>query len=419
MTDPLSGQRIVLGVSGSIAAYKAVALASELTKAGALVDVVLTPAATRFVQPLSFEAIVHRPALADLFDPTARSIAHVALGVDAAALVVAPATADCLAGLALGLAHDALLATALSSRAPLLLAPAMETLMFEHPATQANLATLRSRGAQIVEPTVGPLASGRVGRGRMAEPSEIAQALRQLLAGAAAAPTMGTSAGTAAADLAGRRIVVTAGGTQEPIDPVRFIGNRSSGKMGYAVAAAAQDRGAAVVLISGPSALKPPPGVILRPVVTALELQAAVEAAVADADAIVMAAAVADYRVATVSDHKLKRTGDDLVLRLVPNPDIIAGLKDRPLVKVGFAAETDDLVANAQDKLRRKGLDLIVANDVSAPGSGFGTDTNQVVLLDATGAEVLPLMSKREVADRILDRVVRRLRDRSLTGRMR
>lgn len=392
MNEIPRGKRIILGVSGSIAAFKAVALASELTKSGAALDVVLTPAATRFVQPLSFEAIVHRPVLVDLFSESARSIAHVSVGVEAEALVVAPATADCLAGLALGLAHDALLATALSFRGPLLLAPAMETRMYEHPATQANLATLKARGARVVEPEVGRLASGRSGRGRMAEPAEIVAALREALGGTG--------------DLAGRRVVVTAGGTQEPIDPVRFIGNRSSGKMGYALAEAARDRGAQVRLISGATTAPVPSGVDLIRVETALQLKDAVTAAAGEADAIVMAAAVADYRVAQIADHKLKRTGDDLVLRLIPNPDIVAGLKDFPLVKVGFAAETDDLLDNARAKLHKKGLDLIVANDVTAPGSGFGTDTNQVVLIDERGAESLPLLSKREVADRVLDRVV-------------
>ncbi len=399
--DVLAGKRVILGVSGSIAAFKAVALASELVKAGALVDVVLTPAATRFVTPLSFSAIVHRPVLTDLFEAAPdHPIAHVAAGVDADVFVVAPATADCIAGLALGLGDDALRATALSSRAPLVIAPAMETLMYEHPATQANLTTLRLRGATIVEPAAGRLASGRSGRGRLAEPAEILTAVRGVL--------------SRQCDLSGRRVVVTAGGTQEPIDPVRFIGNRSSGKMGYAVAVAARDRGARVILISAPTALAPPADVEIRQVGTAAEMAAAVYEAVVGADAIVMAAAVADYRVASVAERKLKRSGEDVVLRLVPNPDIIAGLKDAPLVKVGFAAETDDLLANARAKLTRKGLDLIVANDVGAPGSGFGTETNQVVLIDATGAEPLPLLPKRVVADRILDRVVALLAQKPL-----
>jgi len=388
----LAGKHLLLGVSGSIAAFKAVVLTSELVKLGATVDVLMTPAATRFVQPLSFSALTHRPVLVDLFAASEQPIPHVQLGVSAQALVVAPATADCLAGLALGLGHDALLATALSSRAPLVLAPAMETQMYEHPATQQNLETLRRRGATVVEPAAGRLASGRIGRGRMAEPAEIVETLQLLL--------------IRTLDLQGRRVVVTAGGTQEPIDPVRYIGNRSSGKMGFAVAEAARDRGAEVILISGPTALAPPAGVQLRPITSARDLEAAIHQAVVGAAAIVMAAAVADYRVDQAADHKLKRTGDDVILRLMPNPDIIAGLTQAGLIKIGFAAETDDLLANAQSKLVRKGLDLIVANDVSSPGSGFGTDTNQVTLISTTSVETLPLLAKREVAERVLDRLV-------------
>lgn len=400
MTDQLAGKRIVLGVSASIAAFKAVALASSLVKAGAVVDVLMTPDATRFVQPLSFAAIVHRPVVTDLFAASTDGVAHVARGTEAAAFVIAPATADCLAGLALGLGQNAVLATALSSRAPLILAPAMETLMYEHPATQANLAVLRQRGAVLIEPESGRLASGRIGRGRMAEPAEILEAIRTALG--------------RAGDLRGQRIVVTAGGTHEPIDPVRFIGNRSSGKMGYAIAEAARDRGAEVVLISGPTALPAPANVTLCRIETALDLKRAVDEVIIGAAAIIMAAAVADYRVAEPADHKLKRSGDDLVLRLTPNPDIIAGLKDARLIKIGFAAETDDLLANARQKLLRKGLDLIVANDVSAPGSGFGTDTNEVIFADAHGVEHLPLLPKRSVADRLLDRLAVMLEARGI-----
>lgn len=391
MSDVLSGKRVVLGVSGSIAAFKAVTLASDLVKAGADVDVILTPAAQRFVTPLSFSAIVHRPVLTDLFDPSRDAVPHVALGVDADAFIVAPATADCVAGLAHGFGDDALRATALSSRAPMFIAPAMETLMFEHPATQENLQILRRRGATIIEPAIGRLASGRVGRGRFAEPSEIVAIVRERLG--------------RQKDLAGRHVVVTAGGTQEPIDPVRFIGNRSSGKMGFALAEAARDRGARVTLVTGPTALKHPASIDVRSVATAVDMRDAILSAIVGADAIVMASAVADYRVADVSDHKLKRGPEGLTLRLVPNPDIIAGISGANLIKVGFAAETENLLANARLKLDRKGLDLIVANDVSSPDSGFGSETNRVVLVDASGTEELPLLSKREVADRILDRV--------------
>jgi phosphopantothenoylcysteine decarboxylase/phosphopantothenate--cysteine ligase len=391
-SDILAGKHILLGVSGSIAAFKAVALASELTKCGGLVDVLLTASATRFITPLSFSAITHRSVTSDVFSTSERPINHVTLGVGADVYIVAPATADCIAGLALGLGDDAVRLTALSTRAPLVVAPAMESLMYDHPATVKNLSTLRRRGATIVEPVVGRLASGRSGSGRLAEPSEIVNAVRALL---------GTTQ-----DLAGRRIIVTAGGTQEPIDPVRFIGNRSTGKMGFAIAEAARARGAEVLLIAGSVTVSPPPNVVMQVVGSALELEQALRAAVVDADAVIMAAAVADFRVANIADHKLKRTGDEVILRLVPNPDIIASVNGAHLVKVGFAAETDDLVANAQDKLARKGLDLIVANDVASPGSGFGSDTNTVTLIDAHGLESLPTLPKRVVADRILDRVV-------------
>jgi len=393
----LRDRRILLGVSASIAAFKAVSLASELVKQEAIVDVIMTPNAARFVAPLSFEAIVRRPVILDLFaaaDPTA----HVSLGADADAYIVAPATADCIAGLALGLADDAVRTIALATRAPLLIAPAMETRMYEHPATRAHLATLRARGALILEPGTGRLASGRIGQGRMAEPSEILAALVRLLG--------------RTRDLAGRCIVVTAGGTQEPIDPVRHISNRSSGKMGYAIAEAARDRGARVILISAPTAIAPPDGVELRRVTTALDMKKAVEEAVIGADALIMAAAVADYRVAAPAEQKIKRTGEEYILRLIPNPDIIAGIRQPSLIKVGFAAETQDLIANARKKLEAKDLDFIVANDVSAPDSGFGSDTNRVTIIDRQGLEALPLLSKREVADRILDRIASLLRSR-------
>ena len=401
--DPLAGKTIVLGVTGSIAAFKAVALASELTKRGALVDVIMTEAATRFVGPLSFQAITHRPVTTEMFALLAEvEIGHISLGLRADALVVAPATANVLAELALGLADNLLLTTALATRAPMLIAPAMEPLMYSHPATEANVALLRERGAIVLEPKEGRLASGRVGRGRMVEPAEIVVALERLLV-AKASPTP-----TAPGDLSGRRVVVSAGPCHEPIDPVRYIGNRSSGKMGYAVAEAARDRGADVVLVSGPTSLQAPVGVRVVPVETSLEMQAALETAVEGADVLVMAAAVADYRVENRAERKIKRErADALTLRLVRNPDILAGLRDRPLFKVGFAAETDDLLANARAKLGRKGAQMIVANDVTSPGSGFGTDTNQVVLLDwLGGTEPLPLLPKREVADAILDRVL-------------
>jgi phosphopantothenoylcysteine decarboxylase/phosphopantothenate--cysteine ligase len=401
---PLVGARVVLGVTGSIAAYKAVALASGLTQAGAVVDVIMTREAQELVRPLAFQAITHRPVLTDMFHLLAETeIGHVTLGHAADVLVIAPATAHTLARLALGLADDLLTTTALATRAPLVLAPAMETNMLLHPATQGHLATLRARGAYVVEPGHGRLASGHVGPGRLAEPEAILDAVRLVLA--------------RRGDLAGWRVVVTAGGTQEPIDPVRVLANRSSGKMGYALATAARDRGAEVTLVSAPTTLPVPAGVRLVRVETAAEMCDAVLAAITDADALVMAAAVADFQVAERRPAKIKKGAAGLVLELVPTPDILAAVAARraaggvgrngALVTVGFAAESEDLLANARDKLRRKALDLIVANDVTQEGSGFGTDTNQVVLLDRWGAEeLLPLLPKIEVAHHIWDRVL-------------
>jgi phosphopantothenoylcysteine decarboxylase/phosphopantothenate--cysteine ligase len=399
----------VLGVTGSIAAYKAVALASALTQARALVDVILTREATELVRPLSFQAITHRPAYMEMFHLLAETeIGHVTLGHEADVVVIAPATAHTLARLALGLGDDLLTTTVLATRAPLVLAPAMETNMLLHPATQGHLATLRERGGLIVEPGHGHLASGVVGPGRLAEPDAILDVIRGVLA--------------RRGDLAGWRVVVTAGGTQEPIDPVRVIANRSSGKMGYAVAQAARDRGAAVTLVTAPTALAAPRGVDVVRVATAAEMCDAVLAAIRQADALVMAAAVADFQVAERRGQKIKKDGQRLTLELVPTPDILAAVAARPapdgLIVVGFAAESEDLVANARAKLQRKRLDLIVANDVTQEGSGFGTDTNQVALLDRWGAEeLLPLLPKREVAHHIWDRV-RALRERGTTSHL-
>jgi phosphopantothenoylcysteine decarboxylase/phosphopantothenate--cysteine ligase len=392
----LRGRRVLLAVSGSIAAYKAVQLASDLAKAGALVDTILTAGALQFVQPLSFRALTHRLVASDLWDPDYPSgVIHVELADAAEALLVAPATAHTIARLALGLAEDLLGCVALSTSAPLILAPAMESRMFLHPATQQHLDTLRQRGATIVEPGVGHLASGASGVGRMAEPAAILGHL---------AAVLGRSG-----DLAGRHIVVTAGGTREPIDPVRYLTNRSSGKQGHAIAEAARDRGARVTLIT--SAEAPPPAVTVVPVERAEEMLAAVAAACHDADALVMAAAVADYRVAAPAAEKIKKSGDRLTLDLVKNPDILATVRG-DFVRVGFAAETEHVLAHAEEKLRAKGLDLIVANDVSATDAGFAVDTNRVTLLSSAGAEPLPLLSKREVADRVLDRIVALLRAR-------
>jgi phosphopantothenoylcysteine decarboxylase / phosphopantothenate---cysteine ligase len=392
----LSGRSIVLGVTGSIAAFKAVALASELTKRGAVVDVIMTEGAKHFVDPLSFQAITHRPVHSEMFSLLSEvEIGHISLGQRADVFVIAPASANEIARLALGLADNLLLTTALATRAPILIAPAMEPLMYSHPATEQHVATLKARGAIVLEPKEGRLASGRVGRGRMVEPPDIVSAIETALG--------------RRQDMVGQRVLVTAGPNHEPIDPVRFIGNRSSGKMGYAIAEAARERGAEVVLVSGPTNLPVPTGVRIVRVETARDMQAAVNEAAKISDIIVMAAAVADYRVADVAEHKMKREHqEELHLRLVRNPDILAGLADLPTFKVGFAAETDAVLENARSKLARKGAQMIVGNDVTAAGSGFGTDTNQVVIVDWTGAsEALPLLSKREVADRILDRALK------------
>ncbi len=398
----LVGKRIVLGVCGSIAAFKAAQLCSTLVQAGAAVDVVLTEAAQRFVTPLTFQSLTRRPVYTDLYDVLPDySSAHVELGARADVLVICPATATTLARLAHGLADDMLACTALASPAPLVLAPAMNVNMWQHPATQENVARLRQRGALFVGPVVGRLAEGIVAMGRLAPLEDVLAAVRVALGRARKSV------------LAGRRIVVTAGGTQEPIDPVRFIGNRSSGKMGYAIAEAARDRGAQVTLISGPVALPRPWGVEVVPVATAREMEAAVLDACAGADALVMAAAVADYRPERAAEHKLKKTGAPLALTLLQNPDVLAAVHARygdRLIKVGFAAESRDVLAEAARKLAAKGLHLICANDVTEPGSGFGTDTNRVTILDREGGrEDLPLLPKEEVAERLLDRLERLL----------
>ena len=394
----LAGKRVVLGVSGSIACFKAAQLCSTLVQEGAEVDVILTAAAQRFLTPLTFESLTRRPAYSDLYAFTPDlSSAHVALGAAADVLVVCPATATTLARLATGSAEDMLACTALATTAPLVIAPAMNVNMWQHPATQANVATLRARGAVQVGPVEGHLAEGISAMGRLAPLEDVLAGVRLAL-GREAAWT-------------GRRVVVTAGGTQEPLDPVRYLGNRSSGKMGYAIAAAARDRGAEVTLIAGNTVLPDPWGVAVRRAPTARGMLEAVIAACDGADALVMAAAVADFRPQTVAEQKIKKSGADsaLDLHLVQNPDILVAVHRTygdALVKVGFAAESRDVVAEAARKLVAKGLHLICANDVTEPGSGFGTDTNRVTILGRDGPrEDLPLMGKEDVAARLLDRV--------------
>jgi phosphopantothenoylcysteine decarboxylase/phosphopantothenate--cysteine ligase len=395
----LRDKRVVLGVTGSIAAYKAVELASRLTQAGAEVDVVMTRAATEFVTPLTCRSITHRPVVTEMFDLASEfSVEHVALAERAEVMVIAPATANVIAKLAAGIADDMLTCTVLATTAPVIIAPAMNVHMYQNPITQENLAKLSARGFTIVGPASGVLACGEIGPGRLADIEQLIGTIKQILG--------------KKGDLAGRCILVTAGGTQEPIDPVRHITNPSSGKMGYAVAEAARDRGARVILVSAPTALSVPVGVERIPVRTALQMKEAVVQAAPAADALIMAAAVADYRPAQKAERKIKKETTSLTLELIRNPDILSEVKD-DLIKVGFAAESENLVDNARVKLKEKKLHLIVANDVTAPDSGFGVDTNKVVLIDAEGqVEPLPLLSKLEVAHKILDRVAALLASR-------
>jgi phosphopantothenoylcysteine decarboxylase/phosphopantothenate--cysteine ligase len=388
----LANKNIVLGVTGSIAAYKAADLASKLTQAGAKVEVVMTGSATKFITPLTFRSITGKPALTDAFKSVSKhSIGHVALGAAADLVVIAPASAATIAKLAAGICDNMLTLVVMATKAPVILAPAMNVNMYENVANQENLARLKARGFIIVDPGYGRLASGAKGKGRLAELDKIIAAIEGALG--------------ASDDLAGKRLVVTAGGTREPIDPVRYIGNPSSGKMGYALAEAARDRGALITLISA-SSLPEPEGITVVPVETAAQMKRAVDKAVVKADALLMAAAVADYQPKTMAKSKIKKDSPSLSLELVRTPDILGEVKGN-FIKVGFAAESENLVANAKKKLAGKKLDLIVANDITDKKSGFGVDTNKVTLIDKKGkAESLPLMSKREVADKILDRVV-------------
>ena len=399
--ESLRGRFVVLGVTGSIAAYKSVELARRLTQAGATVQVVMSRSATEFVRPITFQALTYRPVEVEMFQiQDERAAGHVAMGRQADVVVIAPATAHVLARLANGFSDDLIATTVLATEAPIVLAPAMETHMWQNAATQANLATLRSRGARIVEPESGPLASGDIGPGRLASLERIEAAIVEALSVSQA--------------LAGRRVVVTAGPTLEPIDPVRFVSNRSSGKMGYAIAAAAADAGAEVFLVSGPTALRVPPGTQLVPIETAEQLRDAVLGLLPNADAVVMAAAVADYRPIETRERKIKKrdAGKELNLRLTENPDILKAIvaaRRAGAIVVGFKAETGDATAEAGRMLREKKLDLVVANDVSDPGSAFGSDTDRVTFVSADGVEALPLLAKTEVARRLVAKLAERL----------
>ncbi|MFN3741253.1 MAG: bifunctional phosphopantothenoylcysteine decarboxylase/phosphopantothenate--cysteine ligase CoaBC [Anaerolineales bacterium] len=396
----LEGKRILLGVSGSIAAYKAAEIASRLTQEGAQVITVLSPAAEKFITPLTFRSLTDQPAYtdADLWGSEGH-ILHVGLGRESELMLIAPCSANTLAALAHGSAEHLLTLTALTLKCPLAVAPAMDGGMFEHAATQQNVQTLRERGIFVLGPTFGRLASGQVGLGRMLEPLEIVGHVRRILG--------------LKGPLAGRKVVVTSGGTQEPIDPVRVLTNRSSGKQGYALAQAAIDLGADTVLISTPTALMPPVGARLVNVQTAEEMRRAVLQEVQDADVLLMAAAVADFRPRHTAAQKIKKQAGLTRLELEPTADILAEVAAqrqrirRPFLTVGFAAESQELLENATQKLQSKDLDLIAANDITAQDAGFGVDTNRVTLIYRNGTrEALPLMSKMQVAEAILSRIV-------------
>ena len=398
----LAGRRIVVGVSGSIAAYKAVALVRLLAERGAAVDVAMTPAAARFVTPLTFASLTHRPVVDDVMAlDDDQQIAHVELAEGADAIVIAPATANVLAELAAGLVRNAVTAIACASRAPVILAPAMDAGMWTHPATQRNIETLRGFGHMVVEPEVGALASGLTGVGRLAEPATIAEAVERLF--------------IRSGDLDGLHVVVSAGGTREPLDPVRFIGNRSSGKMGVAIAEAARDRGAVVTLVAGAMSVSPPRGATVVEATTAAAMREAVLRAAPSADILVMAAAVSDFAPKRASAKKIKREGAGMQVELVPNPDIVAEVGEmpeevRPFL-IGFAAESDDLEANATGKLRDKGLDLIVGNVVGGPFDAIGSDENKVTVFGVEGPLTdWPMLPKRQVAERLWDLIVDRYR---------
>ncbi len=394
----LAGKCVVLGVTGGIAAYKACELTSRLRKAGAQVYVIMTKNACQFVAPLTFETLSNHPVATDTFArPETWEVEHVALAKRADVFVIAPATANILAKMACGLADDMLSTTVLATRAPVLVAPAMNTGMWDNPATQENVERLQQRGVHFIGPEGGFLACGDTGAGRMSEPKDIFDAIEKLLA--------------MQQDLAGLSVLVTAGPTQERLDPVRFITNRSSGKMGYAIAAAAAARGASVTLVTGPTSLPIPQGVNAVRILSTQELYDQMLALCPKMDVVIQAAAPADFTPETVADQKIKKQGNEpLVIRLAQTPDVAAAVgktKKEGQTLVGFAAETNDVLQNAQKKLAKKNLDLIVANDVTAPGAGFDVDTNIVTFVTQDGLEKLPKMKKAEVADALLDRILR------------
>lgn len=394
MSHRLQGKKIVVALTGGIACYKGAELVRLLTKGGADVRIIMTHGAAEFITPLTLQTLSGRPVNTDTFDLTQESeIGHIRLADTADAIIVAPATANLIAKMAVGIADDLLTTVLLATRAPVLIAPAMNVHMYENPVVRANLATLRKRGHGVIDPACGGLACGYEGAGRLPDPLELVAEIERAVG---------------AKDLAGERILVTAGPTREPIDPVRFVSSRSTGKMGYALAAAAWRRGADVVVVSGPTALPDPRGARTVRVGTAAEMHAAVAKEFAGATTVLMAAAVSDYRPLHPAAQKVKKGPGKLALELQRTVDILADLGRRKGKKllVGFAAETEDVLANADAKRRRKNLDLIVANDVARADAGFEAETNAVTLLDDLGREEVPLLPKDEVADRILDRLV-------------
>lgn len=394
-TKLLQGKKIVVGVTGGIAAYKAVEVVSRLRKAGAEVHVMMTREATEFVTELTFREISGHPVAQDMWAKVQEyKVEHIALATLADLMLIVPATANVLAKAATGIADDLLTSTILATKAPLFFAPAMNTGMYENPATKANISVLKDRGIHIIEPASGYLACGVEGKGRLPEPAEIVQEVLDYF--------------SETQSLQGKKILVTAGGTEEALDPVRFLGNRSTGRMGYAIAEAAVRRGAEVVLVSGPTSIPVPAGVRAIKVRSAREMEQAVLSEYDSVDAVIKSAAVADYRPKEISSQKIKKSDGELTLTLVRNPDILyeLGQRKKHQVLVGFAAETNDLETYARKKLEKKNLDFIVANDVSAKDAGFGTDTNRVQIFYRDGREESqPLMSKAKLAGLILDRL--------------
>lgn len=395
MPNSLHGKSILLGISGSISSYKAIDLASKLVQHGADLDVIMTSSAVRFVAPLTFENIIHKPVVQDVFtSESEKGIYHISATERADLVVVAPATANMIAKISNGLCDDPVSLAVLSSKAPVVICPAMDGHMYQNPATQENIRKLTDRGIYLVGPTTGRLASGSIGQGRLVEPSDILSHIRLLLG--------------QTGDLAGRKIVVSAGGTQEPIDPIRFLGNRSSGKMGYALAEAAIDRGANTVIVAAPNNLIPPAGTKILKVVTAKEMNSAIVNEMEDCDILIMSAAVADWRPKETAKNKIKKNDlKNLSITIKKNEDIIANIKKPNLVKVGFAAETENMLSQARQKLKEKNLDLIAANNVSGDNTGFGSDNNEVVLIDREGnVNELGLLSKYEIGQHILNAVI-------------